>query len=535
MAGISLLGAVSLDRFGLNSAGIFAAGPSVITGIGGGMTDIHFIDTTLRDGQQSLWALNMRTGMMLPALEHMDRAGFEAMEFFVPIVQMKKMVRDLGEDPWQWLRLGTKRVNHTSLRLHGGYKGGLKKVPESVSKLLVKKVIDHGITVTRTSNSWNNFGVMKDEVEGLRELGMETVVNLIYTVSPRHTDRYFVQRAKDAASLKPYRICFKDVGGLLTPERLRELLPKVQKAVGNIELEFHCHCNNGLGPLNVLEAVKLGVTHIHTGIPPLANGSAQPSVFNVARNLRGLGYNARIDEDSLRPVQDHFTRIAKREGFLVGAPQEYDVELYKSQIPGGMISNLRYQLAKVGMEDRLGETMEEAARVRADFGYPIMVTPLSQIVGTQAAINVIVGERYRQVTDETIQYALGYWGKEAVQVMDPDVREKILGRSRAGELHAEEPPQMSLKEVRKKFGERLTDEELILRTYIDAEAVEIARRARPTVEYLSSEQPLVQLIQGLTSSKGRRFISLSRPGLSLTLKGESGRHATAGENGQSPT
>ncbi|MDL0433225.1 hypothetical protein QPM17_18965 [Marinobacter sp. TBZ242] len=482
------------------------------------MSDIQFIDTTLRDGQQSLWALNMRTGMMLPALEVMDDAGFEAIEFFVPIVQMKKMIRDLGEDPWQWLKLGVKKAKQTPLRLHGGYKGGLKKVPECISKLLVKKVVEHGISVTRCSNSWNDFEVMKDEVEGLRKLGMQTVVNLIYTVSPRHTDEYFVQRAKDAASLKPYRICFKDVGGLLTPERLRELLPKVQKAVGKVELEFHCHCNNGLGPLNVLEAVKLGITHVHTGIPPLANGSAQPSVFNVAKNLRALGHRPDIREELLLPVSEHFTRIARSEGFAIGAPLEYDANLYQSQIPGGMISNLRYQLAKVGMEDRLDETMVEAARVRAEFGYPIMVTPLSQFVGTQAAINVIVGERYRQVTDEAIQYALGYWGKEAVQVMDQNVREKILGRARAKELKSEEPPQLSLKEVRKKFGEQLSDEELIMRTYIDSEAVEIARRAKNPVEYAFSGDPLMQLVQGLTRHSDKKVISFSRPGLSLNLR-----------------
>jgi oxaloacetate decarboxylase alpha subunit len=482
------------------------------------MSAVHFIDTTLRDGQQSLWAMNMRSGMMLPALADMDNAGFEAMEFFVPAVQMKKMIRDLGEDPWQWLRLGTEGIRKTPLRMHGGYKSGFSKVPESVGKLLVQKVIDHGITTLRQSNSWNDYNEMKEELEELRKMGMASVINLIYSVSPRHTDEYYVDRATAAAAIKPYRICFKDVGGLLTPERVRELLPKILKAVGKTPVEFHCHCNNGLGPLNVLEVVKLGVTHIHAAIPPLAHGSSNPSVFNVEKNLRALGYDPKVDISALVPVEKHFTHIASREGFPIGAPLEYDQTQYLHQIPGGMISNLRYQLKKIGMEHRIKEILEESIQVRADFGYPIMVTPLSQFVGSQASINVIVGERYKEVTDEVIQYALGHWGREAIAVMDNDVREKILDRRRTQDFANWEPPNLSLKEVRKKFGENLTDEELILRTYIDEDAVNIARNAPAPRPYLSAGQPLITLLRELGQRPSYTQAQVRQPGFSLTLK-----------------
>jgi oxaloacetate decarboxylase alpha subunit len=352
------------------------------------MTQVKFIDTTLRDGQQSMWALNMRTGMMMPAIADMDAAGFEAIEFFLPTIQLKKMTRDLGEDPWQWLKAGIKGIQKTPLRLHGGYKPhSFSRVPASAGKLLNQKMAEYGITTTRTSHQWNDFEDMKEEVDELRKLGIETVVNLIYSVSPRHTDEYYVARAKSARAIKPYRICFKDVGGLLTPERVRVLLPKILAAVGDITLEFHGHCNNGLGPLNVLEAVRQGITHIHTAIPPLANGSSQPSVFNVEKNLKALGYDPDVDVSVLKPVEAHFTYIAKRENLPIGIPAEYDQSLYHHQVPGGMISNLRFQLQKVGMEHRLQETLEEAVQVRAEFGYPIMVTPLSQFVGSQAAIN----------------------------------------------------------------------------------------------------------------------------------------------------
>jgi oxaloacetate decarboxylase alpha subunit len=484
------------------------------------MSQIKFIDTTLRDGQQSLWALNMTTEMMLPALEQMDRAGFEAMEFFVPIVQLKKMVRDLNENPWEWLRQGAAIAEKTPLRLHAGYKGGLGKVPESVKKLMVQKVIDHGITCARISSPWNNFDELREEVDELKKMGMDSVVNIIYSVSPRHTDDYFVERARAAAGLKPYRLCFKDVGGLLTPERVRELLPKIQSVIGDIVLELHVHCNNGLAPVNVMEAVKLGITHVHTAVPPLANGSSNPSIYNTASNLRALGHEITVSEELLKPVEAHFMAIAKREGFAIGTPNEYDETLYSHQVPGGMISNLKYQLAKVGMIGHLDATLEEAARVRADFGYPIMVTPLSQFVGTQAAINVMTGARYEQVSDESIYYALGHFGQEAIDVMDPAVKDKILSRKRAKELAQLEFPELSLNEVRQKYGESLTDEELILRSFVDEKAVEVARHSRAAKNAgLSSSQPIVELVRSLLKMKDKSFVSVQHgQNLSLVIK-----------------
>ncbi|MEX0407284.1 hypothetical protein ABGN05_16620 [Aquibium sp. LZ166] len=482
------------------------------------MNEIKIIDTTLRDGQQSLWALNMRTGVMLTALERLDEAGYEAMEFYCPAAQIKKMVRDLGEDPFQWLHLGMKKLPKTTQRLHGGYKTGIGKVPECISKLLVQKVIDRGITVTRISDPWNDFESLRDEHDTLRAMGMESVINLIYSISPRHTEDYFIERVRNAVALKPYRLCFKDVGGLLTPQRLAILLPRVQEAAGDIPIEFHNHCNNGLGPFNALEASRLGVRYIHTAVPPLANASSQPSVFNVVHNLRALGYDVALDEEPLRKASQFLTRVAERDGLAIGAPVEYDQSMYSHQIPGGMISNLRYQLSKVGMEHRLDEIRVEAAQVRADLGYPIMVTPLSQFVGTQAAINVITGERYGQVTDETIQFALGHWGREALQHMDPTVRDRILNRPRARELDRPEPSQPNLAEVRAHYGESLTDEELIIRAYVDQDAVEQVRRMPTPMEEPLSSSSLVDLVAALSRTKGRRHISIRKGDLSVTLR-----------------
>ncbi len=455
---------------------------------------------------------------MLGIAEQMDRCGFEAMEFFVSVM-FKKFVRELKQNPWEWIRLGTKRFKQTRLRYHGGLKGGFEKIPRCVLELVIQRVVAHGITLTRTSNSWNDFSVFKEEVDTLRKLGMETVANLIYSVSPRHTDEYYAKKAREAAAMKPYRICFKDVGGLLTPERARSLISIILKNIGDIHLEFHAHCNNTLAPLCYLEAVKLGVKTLHTAVPPLANGSSQPSVFNVAMNARALGYTPMIDEKALRPVRDHFTYIAKREGFPMGKPLEYDHIQYSHQVPGGMISNLRHQLRVVGMEKKIPATLEEAARVRAEFGYPIMVTPLSQFVGSQAAINVIVGERYKEVTDQTIQYALGLWGNEGALLMDPNVKDKILSSPRAKKWEGWIPPNPSIREVRRKLGGRgVSDEELVLRVYAGKDSVKAMLAAGAPKEYLNARHPLVTLIGELSQKNDCRQIHIQRKGLSLRLE-----------------
>jgi oxaloacetate decarboxylase alpha subunit len=481
------------------------------------MSEIHFIDTTLRDGQQSLWALNMRTGAMLGIAEQMDKCGFESMEFFLSMM-FKKYAREHKENAWEWLRQGTKLFKKTRLRYHGGMHGGFEKIPTCIMRLLMERVLSYGITLTRTSNCWNDYTSFKHEVDAMRKLGIDCVANLIYSVSPRHTDEYYAERARQAAAMKPYRICFKDVGGLLTPERARTLIPIVQKNVGDVPLEFHAHCNNSLAPLNYMEAIKLGLTTLHTGIPPLANGSAQPSVLNVAKNARALGHTPLVNESEIGPVSEHFTAVALRDGLPIGKPLDYDENLYRHQVPGGMISNLKHQLKLVGMEDKIEATLEEAALVRKEFGYPIMVTPLSQFVGTQAAFNVITGERYREVTDQTIQYALGIWGREGAELMDSQVKDKILSRPRAKKWENWVPPDPSLKEMREKFGgPGVSDEELILRFYAGPEAADEVLKVGAPQAKLDANQPLTKLVQELSARNDLSYVRVEKAGFAVTL------------------
>jgi oxaloacetate decarboxylase alpha subunit len=271
--------------------------------------------------------------------------------------------------------------------------------------------------------------------------------------------------------------------------------------------------------LVALEAVKLGIRIVNTGIPPLADGSALPSVFNVAHNLRALGYKPVINEEMLRPVSEHLYAVAKREGFPLGVPAEYDEATYQHQVPGGMISNLGHQLRQVGKEAQLADALVETSRVRVELGYPIMVTPLSQFVGSQAAINVIIGERYKEVTDQVIRYALGHFGEEAVTAMDQEVRAKILDRPRAKEIMAQTRTHPTMADMRRDLdAATVSDEELLLRWLLTKDDIAAMRAAGPAQEYVTARHPLVKLMAELTQRSDCNLIQVSKTGFALTLE-----------------
>jgi oxaloacetate decarboxylase (Na+ extruding) subunit alpha len=481
------------------------------------MDGIKFVDTTIRDGHQSLWAENMTTGMMLPVAEAMDRAGFDAIEL-ISSSHLKKCVRELKEDPWARVKLVSQRITRTPLRLNAGRFSAFDITPRSMYRLFMERMAANGIREARISEEWNELEGWTWKCDVARNVGINPVPNIIYSVSPKHTDEYFAERTQQAASLRVNRLCLKDPGGLLTPERLQTLVPIMFANANGIPLELHTHCTTGLGPLCCLEAVKLGIRIVNTALPPLADGSSNPSLFNVAKNLRALGYKTLIDEEILKPVSDHFTYIAKREGFPIGEPVEYDYSQYQHQVPGGMISNLRFQLRKVGMESKIDQALEETMRVRAELGYPIMVTPLSQFVGSQAAINVIVGERYKEVTDQIIQYALGYWGKEGAELMAPEVKGKILDRPRAREWADWQAPEPTVAELRKKMNaENVSDEEFLLRWNLDVEEIEAMRATGAPKEYLTARQPLVNLLDELAKRSNYRQIVIQKGDMKVSL------------------
>lgn len=483
------------------------------------MSTIKFVDTTLRDGQASLWAENMRTGMMLAVADRIDNAGFQAVEI-IASSHIKKCVRELREDPFERMRLLADKMPRTPLRAIGAERiSAFELSPESVVDLWFERMVANGMRQLRISDPANDPAGWRKSLTRAKKVGLTTVLNQIYSVSPKHSDEYYTRKARQAAALKADFICLKDPGGLLTPERTAALVKVIQKEAPGLPIELHVHCTTGLGPLCALEAIKLGVELIDVSIPPLANASSNPSVFNVAQNSRALGYSPEIDDDALKSVARDLNFFAKLEHLPIGAPVEYDYSQYVHQVPGGMISNLRFQLRNLGLLQRLPEVLEEAIQVRKDLGYPIMVTPFSQFVGSQAAINIIKGERYAQVTDQVIQYAIGQWGEEAASEVDPAVKAKILDRARAKEFANWQPPQPTLAEVRGKLGgPSLKDDELLMRYVVGNDDVDAMRAAGAPKQYSDTRKPLLALVQQLSQRKDFTQIHISKGNLNLSLE-----------------
>ncbi|MEJ2098793.1 MAG: hypothetical protein P8X68_02295, partial [Desulfobacterales bacterium] len=296
-----------------------------------------------------------------------------------------------------------------------------------------------------------------------KSLGAEVVVALLYSVSPVHTDAYFEAKARKISEVHGVdAIHVEDASGILTPERTREIIPAIRRGSNNLPLQFHAHCTNGLAPLCYLEAIKLGVTSLHTAVSPLANANSLPSIEQTLKNARRLGYASELDMDALQAVSDHFTDIALKNDLPMGKPSEYDAFLYEHQLPGGMMGTLKNQLTELGMVERMDELLEEVARIREDFGYPVMATPYSQIVGTQAVFNITSGERYKMVPDEVVKYAAEAYG-EPNGPMNAEVKDKILSSPKAKKLASWAPPDISLTDIRKAIGLDLSDEQLLLR------------------------------------------------------------------------
>ncbi len=490
--------------------------------------DLHFIDTTFRDGSQSLWASGMRTGMMDAVAQDMDRAGFDVIEVPVTGLYMKKFVRDLKEDPWAMARRMAKKMPHTPKACMTG--AGLHPFeappPRALIELFFKRLVETG-ALNRAQLICNTVDQSKRDfpwqIPAFKELGLQIVIALAYTISPRHTDEYYAQKTREILAFKPDFIYLKDQGGLLTVDRLRTLLPVIVQNAGGVPVELHSHCTTGLADLVYLEALKLGVRRVHTGIPPLANGSAQPSVFSVARNAALMGYAPRVNVDLLRPLSERLIAIARQDGLPVGAPLEYDYGQYIHQVPGGVISNLRHQLAQMRIGDRLKEVIDESVQVRKDLGYPIMITPHSQFMVTQSAINVAAGERYKHVIDELILFAQGVYGEDSGYTwMDQNLKDRLLGSPRAAELKelaARRRRDIPLSEIREKLGATdVPDEEFLLRYIMKGEAeVRAMRDAGPPRQYFNASQPLLTLFKELEKHRSVRYVQVQRGGDSLTV------------------
>jgi pyruvate/oxaloacetate carboxyltransferase len=445
------------------------------------MNKIEFVDQTIRDGQQSLWGFTMRTDHIAPIAETMDKVGFRAVAT-VGSQGFTVQVRTLQENPWERIRLLSKLMPHTPVR--GSYQTGSLSsfdlsTPRNIISLWIKRSVANGIKSFWICDYQENMERFRYFAQIAKAEGAEVVTSLMYTSSPAHTDEHWAQKTQLIVSAKDCtdRIRIEDASGVMTPEGVRRLVSIVQRHCQGIPLEIHCHCNSGLAPLCYLEAVKAGVTTLHTAVGPLANGTSLPSAESVLKNLRRLGYDSDLNGDALAAVSAHFRKIAEQEGRLIGAPMEYDLFHFEHQVPGGMMTNLTRQLREVGMENRLPEILEEVIHIRKDFGYPVMATPYSQIVGAQAVENVVSGERYKKITDEAIKYALNYYGPPAIPI-DQNLMDRIMSLPRTQELLHWQPKGYlrSVEELRQEVGPELCDDDLLLKILIPGKP---AKRSEP--------------------------------------------------------
>jgi pyruvate/oxaloacetate carboxyltransferase len=446
------------------------------------MKKIRFIDQTIRDAQQSLWAYLMRTDMIEPIASVMDNIGFDHIatngsQGFV--VQ----VRHLGEDPWERIRLLSKKITRTPLR--GSYMTASLAsfdidTPREVIDLWIRTSVANGIKAFWVCDYQSDMDRFYHFARLAKDLGTQVISALMYTYSPAHDDAHWAEKTRMIAGVRDVvdGIMVEDAGGVITPERTKRLVEVIKENSGGLPLEFHSHCNSGLAPLCYLEAVKAGADALHTTVGALANGTSLPAIETVIRNTRRLGFSDDIDDEALSAVSEHFQKISQQEGMPVGIPQEYDLFHYEHQVPGGMMTNLKRQLAEINQEHRLDEFLEEVVRVRKEFGYPVMATPFSQIVGAQAVENCMVGERYKRILDESVKYVAGHYGPPPSAIA-PIVLNRIEELPEAKELLSWEPTKRnrSLESIREEIGKDLTDEELLLRALIPGRAA-IAKKVK---------------------------------------------------------
>lgn len=481
---------------------------------------IGIIDTTLRDAQQCLWTTRMTAAMMEPIAEVMDLAGFDMIDFMAP-VQFDVCVRYLREDPWEKARYFRQKFARTPLRGYCRSKSlvGFGLAPDDMVELWIERLAANGFRVIGTLDSLLDVDNMAVSIRHAKRLGVYSVGALVFCESPLHTDEVYARAAHELVHRCGVdAIMIKDSGALLTPDRIRTLVPALRAVIGNCTLELHSHCNTGLAPLTYLEAVKLGVHQLHTSIAPLANGPAQPATQTTIQNLRLSGFATGIRNECISEVSEYLELLAERENFPRGAPMEYDVFHYRHQMPGGMLANWRYQLQQSGIEDRFDEILEEIALVRQELAWPIMVTPFSQIIAVQAMLNVVSGERYRSVPDEVKMYALGYFGK-LLGPVDQEVLDRIVENgSHTVALHPQPMPP-ALPGLRKAYPD-MSDDERLLRYMFPPDDVDKTLAAGPLKICAPANGALTRLIEEIGSRtdvlhfeiehKGAR-IAISRP------------------------
>lgn len=416
------------------------------------MAKVKICETVLRDAHQSLIATRMTTEQMLPILEQMDKVGYYSLEAWGGAT-FDSCLRFLNEDPWERLRKIRDKVKNTKLQMlfRGQNILGYRHYADDVVEYFVQKSIANGIDIIRIFDALNDPRNLKTAINATIKEGGHVQAAISYTTSPAHSNKGFAEYAKQLEDMGANSICIKDMAGLLTPYNAYELVSMLKETV-KVPIELHTHYTSGLASMTLLKAIEAGVDIVDTAISPMAMGTSQPPTESLVATLAGTEYDTGLDLKELDKVCKYFMPLREKylkDGLLDPKVLKVDVNALLYQVPGGMLSNLVSQLKQAGKSDKLDEVLAEVPRVRADAGYPPLVTPSSQIVGTQAVFNVIGGERYKMCTKEFKGLVRGEYGKTPVPI-DPDFAKKIIGDEKQITYRPADDLKPELEELREK-------------------------------------------------------------------------------------
>ena len=461
---------------------------------------ISLIDVTLRDAHQCLWATRMTTAMMSELAPILDRAGFEAIDLVGGAV-FDVCVRYLREDPWERMRIVSSWVKQTPLIVmtRGQSLFTFEFFPDDIVALTAERIYANGIRYHTPYDALNDMRNMEVPVRAAKQAGLYVDAGVVYTVSPVHTDEYYARKIKELAALGADAIFLKDPSGLLTPERAITLIPIAKAACGKLPLQLHSHCLTGLAPYVAVQAVKLGVDAVHTATSALANGASHPSTEAFIGNAGRHGFHTGVDIDAVEQAAERLCYIARREDKPLGSILEHDAFHYEHQMPGGMISNLKSQLKTIGIGNKLPEILEEAARVRCDLGYPIIVSPFAQFVMTQAVLNVMGKERYATVPDEVRKYVLGYYGEIAGPI-DQNIFDRIAKGAQPVTVRPGDLLDPGVKRIRAERGPFRSDDDLLLAAFYPDSEYRALKAAGPVkTDYPLASTPVLTLVREIAS------------------------------------
>ena len=425
------------------------------------MAQVKITETVLRDSHQSLIATRMTTEEMLPILEKLDGIGYHSLEAWGGAT-FDSCMRFLNEDPWERLRKFRDKVKNTKLQMlfRGQNILGYRHYSDDVVEYFVQKSIANGIDIIRIFDALNDARNLKTAIDATKKEGGHVQAAFSYTTGEVYTLDYYAKYAKELEEMGADSICIKDMAGLLKPFDAYDLVKTLKETV-KVPIQLHTHYTAGLAAMTLLKAVEAGVDIVDTAISPMAMGTSQPATETMVATLAGTPYDTGIDLAKLDEITKYFTPLREKylaEGLLNPKALKVDVNALLYQVPGGMLSNLMSQLKQAGKEDKLTEVLEEVPRVRADVGYPPLVTPSSQIVGTQAVYNVILGERYKMATKEFKGIVKGEYGKTPVEI-DPAFVKKIIGDEPRITSRPADALKPELEELRKKIPAGLIEQD----------------------------------------------------------------------------